>query len=395
MTLAAAATLQDVLANDALLLRPPRQSDPWPEIQALQTLTQRALTAPDEVLPTLVEQAMVLCRAQSASISLLEQQTGAAPVFRWWHTRGVYSRFDGLAIQADFSPCGLTLERGEIVLMEKPERYYAYLQSSGIANFEALLTPLFGGSGAPVGTLWVVMHDDERTFDSGDVRTLAALSGVANVALQARAERRRQSQSLEREQLLGQEIGHRIKNNLQLLGGLLSVQSRAVESEEARAALADAMRRVGTIAGVSHLLYERRGILEVDLDVALRELCQQLADADPRFTIGFTGETLPASPDVGTNVCVLACEFITNAMKHGLGITTHIEVELRRADLGLELEVRDDGPGFPAGFEPASSKGLGMRIAIALTRQFGGTLSFDSDHGTVVRITLPDTQQRS
>ncbi|MDB5367375.1 MAG: Signal transduction histidine kinase [Rhodospirillales bacterium] len=392
-TATAVATLQDVLADDELMCRPPRTSDPWPEILALQTLTKRAVTAPDEVLPTLVEQAMALCRAQSASISLLEQSADGAPVFRWLHTRGVYGRFDGLALPADVSPCGLTLERGEIVLMQKPERYYSYLQSSGIVNVEALLTPLFGSGGAPVGTLWVVMHDGENKFDAGDVRTLAALSGVANVALQARAEQQLQAQTIERERLLSREVGHRINNNLQLLVGLLSIQSRTVESDATRAALGDAMQRVRTIAGLSHLLYEKRSMLQIDLDLALREVCQQLAD--PRFALTFTGETLPASPDVGTNVCVLACEFIANAMKHGQGVATRIDVGLRRVDGGLELEVRDDGPGLPAGFDPALSKGLGMRIAICLTQQCGGTFSFDADHGTAMRITFPDAQLRT
>src|SRR5205823_5137457 len=71
---------------------------------------------------------------------------------------------------------------------------------------------------------------------------------------------------------------------------------------------------------------------------------------------------------------IVATELVTNALKYGAGTIT---LRLRRVAEELELVVEDEGPGFPPGFDPAASRGLGMRVATTLTRQAGGTLELD------------------
>ena len=67
--------------------------------------------------------------------------------------------------------------------MARPERVYAFLSEAGVPNYEVLLVPLYVGQPDPLGTLWVISHDEAVHFDSGDVRVTSELAAFAGIAL--------------------------------------------------------------------------------------------------------------------------------------------------------------------------------------------------------------------
>ncbi len=130
----------------------------------------------------LVRRALDLTGAESGGISIEEPGSGGKPgIFRWRNLGGRFTRFSGGTTPRNFSPCGVTLDRGEPILMAYPERAYPYLRDAGPIR-EALLVPMFAEGGRPFGTLWVVHHEGERQFDRGDARTLSELAAFAAVA---------------------------------------------------------------------------------------------------------------------------------------------------------------------------------------------------------------------
>ena len=142
-------------------------------------LAERMATSPKDALEHLVQVALELCCAQSAGISLAEENDGR-PVFRWRAAAGRFAVLVGTGMPQEVSPSALVLERGEPTLFCVPRQ--APLDASSPGLEEALLVPL-QVPGGPSGTLWVVSHDETCRFDREDARLLASLARFAALGL--------------------------------------------------------------------------------------------------------------------------------------------------------------------------------------------------------------------
>jgi GAF domain-containing protein len=190
--------LEDVITTAELARRPSRAPDYERENRALSDLMDAIAAQPqidgsvtadgvNKVLDKLVETALDLCRAHSAGVSILEEEDGRES-FRWRAAAGAWSIHRGDRMARD-SPCGTVLDRNEAILMSYPERHFAYAQSISLPIAEALLIPFHQG-GKPVGTIWVLSHDETRRFDAEDYRVMASLGRFAATAFHLLNERR-------------------------------------------------------------------------------------------------------------------------------------------------------------------------------------------------------------
>ena len=195
------------------------------------------------------------------------------------------------------------------------------------------------------------------------------------------------------------EIHHRVKNNLQTVASLLRVQSRRMRSDEARDALQESVRRIGSIALVHETLSE-----DARQRVAFDDVARRLVDvvaaglSDPRRTVttvveGRAGEL---APQVASPLALVLSELLQNALEHAYGPGTDggtVVVRLDRGPATFTMEVVDDGPGVPEDFDHVQAANLGLRIADTLiTSELGGTLSVaraGPDGGTCARVTAP------
>lgn len=190
----------------------------------------------------------------------------------------------------------------------------------------------------------------------------------------------------ERERLLAQkdllvaEIHHRVKNSLQLVQGLLLLQARGAE-EGLAARLREAAGRIVSIAAVHRRLYEG-GTEQQDAADHLTGLTQDLErslGSAARHVALDAVEGVRLPPERMAALGLLVTELVTNAFKHGAGTVT---VRLGRDGAEAVVAIEDEGPGFPEGFEPSRSRGLGMRVAVAMARQLRGRL----DIGPCARV---------
>lgn len=203
---------------------------------------------------------------------------------------------------------------------------------------------------------------------------------------------REKSALLLRQGLLAQEFEHRLVNSLQVIASLLSLQGRAATTVEAAAQLTIAAGRVAAFGRVHRQLHLLDHQKSVEFKPYLRHLCDDLADlllapkTGRAVIVAGTNVRLPAV--LGIPLGLIVSELITNSAKYAKGnITVRIE---RSADAHL-LSVSDDGPGLPAEYDPAASKGLGMKIIQSLVNQIGGTLQFapgDDGRGTRATVTF-------
>jgi PAS domain S-box-containing protein len=175
-------TEADVLMTGVLASRPARQPDLVGENQALRTLAQHLMDEPQSLLKTLVGIALNLCRADTVGVSLLETAPNGESIFRWVAIAGVLEQFEQTTTPGNFSPCGRTLSCNQPQLYSHPERYFTYLYDPQYPIVEGLLIPL-GVNDHPLGTLWILSHDEARHFDTEDQRLMMSLGGFTASAL--------------------------------------------------------------------------------------------------------------------------------------------------------------------------------------------------------------------
>ena len=129
----------------------------------------------------MVETALSLCRAHTAGISLIDEKNGQE-VFRWEAVAGVFRDRIDATMPRNASPCGTTIDRNEPQLMYMAERVFPALTAQP-PIVEALLIPFHVGS-IPIGTVWIVAHDESRKFDREDERIVKTLAEFASASWQ-------------------------------------------------------------------------------------------------------------------------------------------------------------------------------------------------------------------
>lgn len=198
----------------------------------------------------------------------------------------------------------------------------------------------------------------------------------------------------ERTETLFDELQHRVSNNLQIVGALLSLQQRQVKDDVARVALADAASKIQLIGRIQRQLYSTSGE-QVPLGQFLNDLAADVMKADGHSHVTCRVDaapdiTLPAN--MAIPLALIMAEAIANAIEHGFrdGAGGRIGVTLTREGAGIALTVEDDGAGLPPGFDLKSTDSLGLRMVRAMARQIGCTLDLKPGTvGTALRISLP------
>ena len=212
-------------------------------------------------------------------------------------------------------------------------------------------------------------------------------------------ELRRRERELMTKDATIREIHHRVKNNLQTVAALLRLQARRLSAPEARAALEEAMRRVGSIAIVHETLsHTPEEIVDFD-DIAERVVAMagEVSAPETRVIPVVTGQfgVLPAA--VATPLALVLTELLQNALQHGLAHPPGqgppvLEVKVRRRPGRLAVTVEDNGAGLPPDFDLDNATSLGLQIVRTLVEtELGGLLEISPrpDGGTRVLVDLP------
>jgi two-component system, sensor histidine kinase PdtaS len=196
------------------------------------------------------------------------------------------------------------------------------------------------------------------------------------------------------------EIHHRVKNNLQTVAALLRLQARRLQAPDARFALEEAVRRVGSIALV-HETLSQAPEESVDFDEIAGRVAMmsgEVSAAEARVTPVLSGTFGKLPGSVATPLALVLTELLQNALQHGLSrpgggpSAGLLEVAAQRRDQRLVVTVTDNGAGLPAGFDLASCTSLGLQIVRTLVvAELGGRLEImpRAAGGTIVLVDLP------
>ncbi|MEO5577599.1 MAG: histidine kinase dimerization/phosphoacceptor domain -containing protein, partial [Sphingomicrobium sp.] len=250
--------------------------------------------------------------------------------------------------------------------------------------------PLRTRDGHNLGTLCVIDHEP-RELSGEQIAQLESLAAIVMDQLELRLSAHRaiaemsaaveqKDAALRRADMLSKEVDHRVMNSLQLVSGLLNLQSRNVENAEARRELLLAASRVEAIARVHQNIYLSDDSEAGDCGEYLDRLCENLSamlgdGENVRIGVECVEARLPSERIAPLGLIVN--ELVTNAAKNG---ADEIRVTLEQSPEGqFTLAVADNGSGLAEGFDPVAVQGLGMKVVCATAKQLGGTLYFGRD----------------
>jgi two-component sensor histidine kinase len=205
--------------------------------------------------------------------------------------------------------------------------------------------------------------------------------------------------SLAQKDALLREIHHRVKNNLQVITSLLSLQQRSLSDPSAREAMSDTRQRITAMALIYRALYQGPDLRRVELRAFLEELIAQLLVSDQEQTgavrTELNADDLIIHPDKLAPLALFAVEAITNAQKHAFaGRGGALCVTFRVIGEEAELEIADDGPGTSPS---RTSSGVGRTLMTAFARQLHGRAEITTNAwgGTTARLCFPTPEAQT
>ena len=207
------------------------------------------------------------------------------------------------------------------------------------------------------------------------------------------AEQKIKAALLEKEVLL-KEIHHRVKNNLQVVSSLLSLQSRGVQDEATRQMFKESQNRVQSMALIHEQLYQSKSLSELDFPAYVKQLVSHLFRSHQISSSRIELKTKVDDVQLGVELAIpcglIINELVTNALKHAFPADCggKIEIELTQREEGLALCVRDNGVGIPEEIGLRNSETLGLRLVRSLVMQLEGKARIQRSEGTAIEITF-------
>lgn len=201
------------------------------------------------------------------------------------------------------------------------------------------------------------------------------------------------NESLAEKEMLLKEIHHRVKNNLQIISGILELQNLNVNDAHAKVILKEGQARIQSIALIHKTLYQSENFSSVPLESYLEELIQAIEatykNSATQILTQIRVEGIELNINTAIPLSLIINEIITNCYKHAFlgkekgNICINLSKTLEEKYL---LKIQDDGNGLPENFDPKKLHSVGFDLMQGLTKQLEGNFNFESKNGTTITI---------
>jgi two-component sensor histidine kinase len=192
------------------------------------------------------------------------------------------------------------------------------------------------------------------------------------------------------------EIHHRVKNNLQVVSSLLSLQSNYIKDEQALDAVNDSRNRVQSMALIHQNLYQENNLTGIDVQDYIGKLCDNLFTSynihPGKIKLIKEIEPLNLDVDIVVPVGLILNELITNSLKYGFSNDqprNMIKVILKDAEGTLQLAVYDNGKGLPQHISSEENVSFGFKMIDAFLKKLNGTIRRYNEEGARTEIEIP------
>jgi two-component sensor histidine kinase len=193
-----------------------------------------------------------------------------------------------------------------------------------------------------------------------------------------------------RDQLLD-ELNHRLKNNLQMLQGLLQTAARKTDNSEAREVLSDTIRRIGAMGIAQQIFYSAGNSTDVSAQGFLEAVCANASAVfSKEVSINCQATTGSLPKETAVPLALVLNELLTNAAKHGANdrgrVTINVGLDQRAGT--HELCVQDRGRGF--NLEEVRGRSSGLGLVTMLAQRLKGTFTVEQRSGAHCTLSFPD-----
>lgn len=202
-------------------------------------------------------------------------------------------------------------------------------------------------------------------------------------------------ETLDEKEVLLKEVHHRVKNNLQVISGLLELQNITVSDDSVKLALKEGQNRIQSVALVHKMMYQSESVSKVNMGKYLDELLQVLqtsyAVSGKNITTKINASNIDLDVTLAVPISLIVNEAVCNAYKHAfVGVfegEIFVSIE-RESPKTYKLIIKDNGIGLPSGFNVSNLKSIGFDLIKGLTKQLKGSLQLNTNYGTEIIITF-------
>lgn len=201
----------------------------------------------------------------------------------------------------------------------------------------------------------------------------------------------KQSSELE---VLNKEIHHRVKNNLQVISSMLDLQSQSLHDDKATAIIKEGIQRVQSMAFIHQNLYQGNSVNSVNMNEYIKMLSNHLFQTynirTDKIRFHTHIEELKLHTDTAIPLGMILNELISNSLKYAFKNMDNgdIWVTMKKNENELLLQVKDNGIGLPADFNPERSSSFGYEIIKAFSQKLKARMNIDGNKGTDVQIII-------
>lgn len=240
-------------------------------------------------------------------------------------------------------------------------------------------------------------RDEVKLVYDTEGRPIEMVGSWIDITERKEAEEKVQASLREKEVLL-KEIHHRVKNNMQVVSSLLSLQANRVQDSASLEVLRESQNRVKSMALIHEKLYQSKDLAKVDFADYVRDLTMHLFRTYRTNAGAITlrinvSENVRLGVDTAIPCGLIVNELVSNALKYAFpgGRAGEVRVDLEREGGGeLTLVVSDNGVGFPADVDPGHTGSLGLKLVTTLADQLEGSIELERSAGTLFKVTFAE-----
>ncbi len=300
---------------------------------------------------------------------------------------------DELGNYVDVNPAACEIigyTRNELLKMNIQDVIAPEDTSLGLEHFENVKN-----TGSSSGDMQFIMKNGKKrywTVDAVKLTNTRFLGFAKDITDRKRVEKQIK-QSLDEKSVLLKEIHHRVKNNLQVMRSLISLQTRYEKSQVFCDSATELSNRILSMALVHEQLYQSNNMAEINFKSYIMTLCDEILASLFRKDINIRLDLEDIKLDIEKSVPLglIINELVTNAVKHAFPDekTGKIELLLSKENKKGVLSICDNGQGIPENVNLDKPKSLGLELVRILTRQLDGEIEFHRKGGTKVTISFP------